>query len=59
MDLAKKAADDATSIQQADTASLRSLGLSDTDILDVVLAAAAHSFFSKTLDAPAVEPSAK
>jgi uncharacterized peroxidase-related enzyme len=59
MDLAVKVADDATSIQQADIDHLRSVGLSDADILDVVLAAAARCFFSKTLDALGVEPDAK
>ena len=38
---------------------LRSLGLSDTDILDVVLAAAVRCFFSKALDALGAEPDAK
>jgi alkylhydroperoxidase family enzyme len=59
MDLAEKVVDDATSIKQADIDHLRSLGLSDEDILDVVLAAAARCFFSKTLDALGVEPDAK
>jgi uncharacterized peroxidase-related enzyme len=59
MDLADKVADDATSIQQADIDRLRSVGFSDTDILDVVLAAAARCFFSKTLDALGVQPDAK
>jgi uncharacterized peroxidase-related enzyme len=59
MDLAVKVADDATSIQQADIDHMRSLGLSDADILDVVLTAAARCFFSKTLDALGVEPDAK
>lgn len=59
VDLAVKVADDATSIQQADIDHLRSVGLSDADILDVVLAAAARCFFSKTLDALGVEPDAK
>jgi len=59
MDLAVKLADDATSIQQADIDHCRSVGLSDADILDVVLAAAARCFFSKTLDALGVEPDAK
>ena len=36
---------------QADVDDLRALGLSDEDILDVILAAAARCFFSKTLDA--------
>jgi uncharacterized peroxidase-related enzyme len=59
MDLADKVAEDATTIQQADVDRLRSLGLSDTDILDVVLAAAARCFFSKTLDALGVQADAK
>jgi hypothetical protein len=47
------------SVQQADIDRMRSLGLTDTDILDVVLAAAARCFFSKTLDALGVQPDAK
>jgi len=49
MDLAAKVATDATSVNQADVDRLRSCGLSDQDILDVVLAAAARCFFSKVL----------
>ena len=37
---------------------LQGLGLSKLEILDVVLAAAARCFFSKTLDALGVEPDA-
>lgn len=59
MDLAAKVAEDATSVEQADVDRLRSLGLSDQDILDVVLAAAARCFFSKVLDAVGAEPDAK
>ena len=59
MDLAEKIADDATEVQQADIDLLRSLGLTETDILDVVLAAAARCFFSKTLDALGIQPDAK
>ena len=59
MDLAEKVAGDASSIQQADVDRLRSLGLSDEEIADVVLAAAARCFFSKTLDALGVEPDRK
>jgi uncharacterized peroxidase-related enzyme len=59
MDFAEKVVDDATSIDQADIDDLRSAGLSDEDILDVVLAATARCFFSKTLDALGVEPDAK
>jgi hypothetical protein len=37
---------------------LRDLGLSETDVMDVVLAAAVRCFFSKTLDALGVLPDA-
>lgn len=50
MDFAEKVAGDATAITQADVDRLRALGLSDADVLDVTLAAAARCFFSKTLD---------
>ena len=59
MDLAEKVADDATSVTEADVDHLRSLGLSDADVLDVVLAAAARCFFSKVLDGVGAEPDAK
>jgi uncharacterized peroxidase-related enzyme len=42
MELADKVADDAGSVHQGDIDRLRSLGLSDTEIFDVVLAAAAR-----------------
>jgi uncharacterized peroxidase-related enzyme len=58
MELAEKVVDDATSVTQADVDRLRTLGLSDAEILDVVLAAAARCFFSKTLDALGVLPDA-
>jgi uncharacterized peroxidase-related enzyme len=50
MELADKVAQDATSVTQADVDRLRSLGLSDADVFDVVAAAAARCFFSKALD---------
>jgi uncharacterized peroxidase-related enzyme len=50
MDLAEKVADDATSVTQADIDRLRDVGLTDPEILDIVLAAAARCFFSKVLD---------
>jgi uncharacterized peroxidase-related enzyme len=59
MDLAEKVVEDATSVKQEDIDRLRGLGLSDADILDVVLAATARCFFSKTLDALGVQPDAK
>jgi uncharacterized peroxidase-related enzyme len=58
MDFAERVAADANSIAQADVDRLRELGLSDEDVLDVVLAAAVRCFFSKTLDALGVEPDA-
>ena len=56
MDLAERVVDDATSIGDDDLQRLRDLGLSDVEIMDVVLAAAARCFFSKTLDALGVLP---
>lgn len=58
MDLAESVVDDATSIEDVDLQRLRDLGLSETEIMDVVLAAAARCFFSKTLDALGVRPDA-
>ena len=58
MDLAERVVDDATAIDEADLQSLRDLGLTETEIMDVVLAAAARCFFSKTLDALGVQPDA-
>jgi uncharacterized peroxidase-related enzyme len=59
MELADKIAHDATSVTQADIDRLRGLGLTDGEILDVVVAAAARCFFSKTLDALGAQPDAK
>jgi alkylhydroperoxidase family enzyme len=56
MDLAERVVDDATSIADADLRPLRDLGLSETEIMDVVLAAAARCFFSKALDGMGVLP---
>jgi alkylhydroperoxidase family enzyme len=58
MDLAERVVDDATSLEDADLQRLRDLGLSEREIMDVVLAAAARCFFSKTLDALGVLPDA-
>ena len=58
MDLAEKVVDDAADIDDSDRQPLRDLGLSDEEIMDVVLAAAARCFFSKTLDALGVRPDA-
>jgi uncharacterized peroxidase-related enzyme len=59
MDLADKVAADATAVTQADIDRLREHGLSDAEIFDVVAAAAARCFFSKTLDALGVQPDAR
>lgn len=50
-DLAAKVVDDSTSIGPDDIERLRAFGLSDRDIFDVILSAAARCFFSKVLDA--------
>jgi uncharacterized peroxidase-related enzyme len=59
MDLADKVAHDATSVTEADLDRLREFGLSDEEIFDVVLAAAARCFFSKALDGVGAAPDAK
>ncbi len=56
MELAEQVVDDATAVTRDDVDRLRELGLDDAQIFDVVLAAAARCFFSKTLDALGVEP---
>ena len=58
MDFARKVALAADTITQSDVDELRALGLSDEDVLDVALAAAARCFFSKTLDATGTTPDA-
>ena len=59
MGLAERVVDDAQSIGEDGLQPLRDLGLSDAEIMDVVLAAAARCFFSKTLDALGVRPDAE
>ena len=58
MRFARKVVEDATAVSADDVAELRELGLSDAEIFDVAAAAAARSFFSKTLDALGVQPDA-
>jgi alkylhydroperoxidase family enzyme len=58
MHLAERVVDDATSIDDRELQELRDLGLGEAEIMDVVLAAAARCFFSKTLDALGVLPDA-
>ena len=59
MTLAERVVDDASSITERDLAPLKELGLSDAEVMDVVLAAAARCFFSKTLDALCVQADAE
>jgi uncharacterized peroxidase-related enzyme len=56
MDLADKVVADATSVTQEDIDRLRAVGLSDAEIFDVVLAAAARCFMSKVMDAVGALP---
>jgi len=56
MDLAQKVSIRANDVSQDDVEALRRHGLSDEEILDVILAAAARNFFSRTLDALNVRP---
>jgi uncharacterized peroxidase-related enzyme len=51
MDVADKVAEDATAVTEADLDRLRELGLSDAEVLDVILAASVRCFFAKVLDA--------
>jgi uncharacterized peroxidase-related enzyme len=55
MDLAEQVVDDASAVTEEDIGRLRKLGLTDEEIFDVVAAAAARCFFSKTLDALGVQ----
>lgn len=56
MAFAEKIALHAHAVTDSDVDQLRTLGLGDAEILDVALAAAARSFFGKTLDALGCEP---
>ncbi len=56
VELARKVAQDASTVTQADIDRLRDAGLSDGEIFEVILAAAMRCFFSKTLDACGVQP---
>ena len=55
---AEKIALHADQVSQDDIDELRALGLTDEEIFDVVLAAAARCFFSKALDATGTAPDA-
>ncbi|GAA2715055.1 carboxymuconolactone decarboxylase family protein [Micromonospora olivasterospora] len=56
VEFAGKVAADATSVTEADVAGLRGHGLDDTEIFQVILAAAARCFFSTVLSAAGAEP---
>jgi alkylhydroperoxidase family enzyme len=56
MAFAEKVTGRAYTVTSADVESLRRHGLSDTEILDIALTAAARCFFSKVLDAVGAEP---
>jgi alkylhydroperoxidase family enzyme len=56
--LARKVVDDAAAVTREDVDELRALGLADGEIFEIVAAAAARCFFSKTLDALGVQPDA-
>lgn len=58
MDLAERVVDDASSIGDPDLQPLRELGITEDEIMDVVLAASARCFLSKTLDALGILPDA-
>lgn len=56
MSFAQKVSARANQVSQPDLDELRGYGLSDKEILDVVLACTARNFFSKTLDTLAAVP---
>ena len=56
MSFAQKVTTQANQISEHDIDELRGYGLSDEEILDVVLACTARNFFSKTLDALGAKP---
>jgi uncharacterized peroxidase-related enzyme len=58
MEFARKVIREPSRITGSDFDGLRAMGLSDEEILDVVLTATARSFMSKTLDALGAEPDA-
>jgi len=58
VELADRVAAGAASMTEADVERARAAGLSDSDVLDVVLVASARLFFSSVLDAVGVLPDA-
>jgi alkylhydroperoxidase family enzyme len=59
LDLVEKLVLNAYKITPEDIEGLREHGFSDEEIVDIVLAASARSFFSKTLDALGAQADAK
>jgi uncharacterized peroxidase-related enzyme len=59
MEFATLVARDASAVTQDDVQKLRDQGLADAEIVDVVFAAAARSFFTKVLDALGVQADAQ
>ncbi len=59
MALAEKVTLHAYKVTPEDIDGLHAHGFSDTDILDIVLTAAARNFYSKVLDALGAEPDAQ
>lgn len=56
MSFAQKISSEARQVEEKDVDGLRQRGLTDEEILDVVLACTARNFFSKTLDALGAVP---
>jgi alkylhydroperoxidase family enzyme len=56
MSFAQKVVTSAHGVQEEDLDLLRNLGLEDEEIFDIILAAAARSFFSQALDAAGTQP---
>ena len=59
MDFAAKISRDAHSVTSQDVQSLRDIGLSDTEILDVTLAVSARNLFTRVLDGLGALPNAE
>ncbi len=56
MSFAQKVVRSAHTVSQADIDELRSLGMEDEEIFDVILTAAARCFFGHALDASGIKP---
>jgi len=59
MDFAARVATDATTVTAEDVDRLRAQGLDDGDVVSIVFAAAARSFFTKVLDGLGVQADAE